>query len=478
MAPRKPAAPPNSTQVADESPDAVLRSRLNAASKERLVDLLARLALDSSELAARIEYLTNPANAEKTLQKRIAALRNGKSFVDYRAAHGVAEEIRGIAQDIQADILPVNPAAAQALAEKLIQLDQKIFNRADDSGGVIGQELRDACVLWLKCAAAVRAHAEPAADWVAAVYELYKDNDYGVREAALKEAHLLLTEPELRALAARFERSALDGIERGLDARDRISHVITPASAMGLVAEALRDPLLYERSIRIYSPKPNELQSEDIAKHYLECGDGLGALNWLREPWADRFEHSRLDLLDRTYELLGDVARQVEIRRTVYEGSPSVHSYQALSALLSDTDRAALRADARERAWSHEYVATAAQLLFALDEPELAERLIVERAAELDGRNYVMLTELVATSKMQGRLLAATVLLRALVDAILARAYAKAYGHAGRYLRELRALAEEIVDYRGHCSHVEYESSLRAKHGRKTSFWLHVSGER
>ena len=77
-------------------------------------------------------------------------------------------------------------------------------------------------------------------------------------------------------------------------------------------------------------------------------------------------------------------------------------------------------------------VATAAELLFALEEPALAEQLIIERCAELDGRNYVLLTALVKMAKTNGRLLAAALIWRALLDAILARGYAKAYGHAAR----------------------------------------------
>jgi hypothetical protein len=75
----------------------------------------------------------------------------------------------------------------------------------------------------------------------------------------LKEAHRLLGEEELRTLAARFERDAVELIEHTKRGTEGFYRVIKPASAMGLVAEALRDPRLHERSIRIYSPEPNEL---------------------------------------------------------------------------------------------------------------------------------------------------------------------------------------------------------------------------
>ena len=104
---------------------------------------------------------------------------------------------------------------------------------------------------------------------------------------------------------------------------------------MGLVAEALRDPRLHERSIRIYSPEPNELQSLDIAKHYLECGDAEGALRWLQGPWRDSSEYERLRLLDRAYaKAYGHGARYLRALQELgsriddYHGHPTHEVYE------------------------------------------------------------------------------------------------------------------------------------------------------
>lgn len=69
----------------------------------------------------------------------------------------------------------------------------------------------------------------------------------------------------------------------------------------------------------------------------------------------------------------------------------------------------------------------------------------------------------------------AVLIWRALIDAILARGYAKAYGRAARYLLELRALSASIEDYRGHLSHESYERTLQQAHRRKASFWGRLS---
>jgi hypothetical protein len=280
---------------------------------------------------------------------------------------------------------------------------------------VIGGELRAACVLWLDAAAAVRnTDTGACADWSAALHELYRTYDYGVREPLLEEAHRLLHENELRALASRFEPDVRTALERTTGGHLEFHHVFAPSSAMGLIAGALHDPSLYEQLIRIHSPEPND----------------------------------------------------------PYRRAPGIHTYRALEELLPAAERSVFRARACLEARSTPHVATAAELLFALEEPFLAEQLIGDRASELDGRNYPLLTTPVETAKANGRWLAATLIWRALLDAILTRGYAKAYGHAARYLRELCAVASDIEDFRGRPTQAEYEQSLRRAHGRKTSFWL------
>lgn len=241
------------------------------------------------------------------------------------------------------------------------------------------------------------------------------------------------------------------------------------------MARALRDPRLYERSIVVRSPEPNDLQANDIAEQYLACGDGAGALRWLSIHSGENGRFERLDMLDRAYELLGDRDRQIEVRREVYRRAPSIHSYRALEQILPVGERTAFREDACRDARTGPHVATAAELLFGLEEPALAEQLIIERSGELDGRNYVLLTELGRSAKTKGRLLAAALIWRALIDAILTRGYAKAYGHAARYLLELRLVSANIEDYRGHPSHDAYERGLRLAHRRKASFWARLS---
>jgi len=72
----------------------------------------------------------------------------------------------------------------------------------------------------------------------------------------------------------------------------------------------------------------------------------------------------------------------------------------------------------------------------------------------------------------------ATACYRALLLAILARAYARAYGHAARYFKKLGEIALRQPDLQPLATHESFEAIVRTKHARKVAFWSYVNGKR
>ena len=93
------------------------------------------------------------------------------------------------------------------------------------------------------------------------------------------------------------------------------------------------------------------------------------------------------------------------------------------------------------------------------------------RHTDLRGEEYYRLVPLAQTMEKKGRLLGAVVCYRALLMAILARAYARAYGHAAEYLAALRKLDRQSHGYGTLPTHEAFEAALRNVHGRKVAFW-------
>src|SRR5580692_12821837 len=96
-----------------------------------------------------------------------------------------------------------------------------------------------------------------------------------------------------------------------------------------------------------------------------------------------------------------------------------------------------------------------------------AARLVLTRAAEIDGNLYYLLVP--AAQLIEGKHpLAATLLRRAMIEDTLDGAKSTRYKHAARHLLECRSLAASARDFGEFQTHEAFVSRLRARHGRKT----------
>lgn len=104
-----------------------------------------------------------------------------------------------------------------------------------------------------------------------------------------------------------------------------------------------------------------------------------------------------------------------------------------------------------------------------------AQALLLARWGSVRGDAYYSLLPLAQVLEKKGYLLGAVVCYRALLTNILARGYAKAYGHGVKYLRVLRRLDTQIMDYGLLDAHQAFELLIRRAHARKLSFWNRIA---
>src|ERR1700730_7696337 len=77
----------------------------------------------------------------KTLATEIDAVRTSRHFYGYRESNVLAQELDRIRQGIAEYLLLARPRAAAELLGRLIRLDANVYERADDSDGVIGEAI-------------------------------------------------------------------------------------------------------------------------------------------------------------------------------------------------------------------------------------------------------------------------------------------------------------------------------------------------
>ncbi|NCP15382.1 MAG: hypothetical protein GW858_14690 [Sphingomonadales bacterium] len=101
---------------------------------------------------------------------------------------------------------------------------------------------------------------------------------------------------------------------------------------------------------------------------------------------------------------------------------------------------------------------------------DLAAEMVLARHGEIDGNIYSLLTP-AADALEQSYPLAATLMLRAMVDYSLDNAKSTRYGYAARHLQTCEYLAKRIESFGDHAEHDAFVAGLRLRHGRKSGFW-------
>ncbi len=455
-----------------------LASFLRQLDAETLSSVLIELAADHAavhERLVRLQLSNQPKALATVFRKKLAAWKRSTQYVDYSQVGEFGRELCAWLEQVEHELMPRDPAETLALAEAFIQGDEVFFNRADDSSGVIGDAIRAACVLWLKAASRCES---PVSAWPDRITTLVAADPCGAREELLRRSDLLLSEDALRGLVSSFEAQFDDAIEHPPAAPARLNWPASQAStALSLLSEALRDPDVLVRAMLRHSPSPNPMQMSTLAEAFLKYGRPEGALAWLEGSWA-HLESTRRHLLAQALAALGRTGDAAVERQQLFEASLAVWDLHAWLDLLPPHEQAPAIELARKLAAAHANPIVVALLLMDIGDDTAAEVALTSDPAAIQGRDYGTLVPLAEALERKGLWTGATLVYRALLVAILDRAYAPAYHHAAKYWARLAALAPICTGPRHLESPEVFEARIRAQHKRKSSFWAHVSGAR
>jgi hypothetical protein len=175
-----------------------------------------------------------------------------------------------------------------------------------------------------------------------------------------------------------------------------------------------------------------------------EARQTIESAEHLPTGWPDfEWQDARIDVLDALGR--GDEAQAA--RLSCFERSLSARHLRAYLKQLPDFDD--VEAEERALGYAERNKEVLQSLGFLINWPSLerAARIVIQRAGELDGEHYEILTP--AADALAGKyLLAATLALRAMIDFSLTRARSSRYRHAARHLAECASLASTIQDSR------------------------------
>jgi hypothetical protein len=400
--------------------------------------------------------------------------RRATRYISYRESHAFGGDLEDWLGQVERELVPRDSAAALVLLESFIESDDKFFERADDSDGAIGDAVREACRLWLRTAKLCN---PPPRGWTERLFQLANADQYGARDELLRSSNLLLDEKALRDVVDRFDQELIAGVSAAAGADHLPPSVFSASGSLHLLSAALGDPDVHMRAVLRYSPQPNAMQRQEFARAYLDLGRAKDALPWLDGHWG-HLESSRQRLLAETLAAMGRTGDSAAIRQSLFDQTVAVSDYRAWIELLPPEARADAAGHAAGRARASADPVVAARLLIVVGDKRGAELALVEHADRINGNDYGQLVPLAESLDACGLLRGCTACYRALLLAILARAYARAYGHAARYFKKLGEIARRQPDMRPLASHEAFEAIVRSQHARKVAFWSYVNGKR
>jgi len=466
-------------------------ANLAALGAERLAELLLELATGdaTAKRRLRLELASRSGGGDVAaeIRKRLAAIARSKSFVDWRKIRPLAQDLDMQRSAIMDHVAPTKPAEAFDLLWRLLEMAPSIYERCDDSNGTIGNVVATA----LEDLGTVAGHATLApARLTERVFAGVCANDYGQFDGLIALMAKPLGREGLETLKALFEGLAAKppakappgerhvigyGMGGPLYEDDYLArnHARTVQSALTEIADALGDVDGY---IARFSPeeRANPAIAARIAERLLaanRAAEAMAALTGAEAEfrngrhWPD-WQRVRIEALDA----LGRSDDAQSERWAIFERTLNADYLRAYIKRLPDFDDE----EAENQALAHvgQFPIFSQALAFLIDwpAPDLAAKLILARHGELDGNHYSLLTP-AADALEQRHPLAATLMLRAMIDFSLTNARYKRYGHAARHLQTCAHLAKRIEDFGDHQGHDAYAAHLRQVHGRKTGFW-------
>ncbi len=467
---------------------------LEALGAKRLAELLIEISTGSAahKRRLRLELAAEQSSGEmaREIRKHLTRIQRARSFIDWRKVKKLKADLETQRAAIVEKLEPADPDEAFELIWRFLQLSDSIFARSDDGSGSLIESFHVACVDAGRIAKTSETSPEVLAE---KVFQALQDNGYGQYDPLIEEMIPALGASGLARLKelctqwlneARMEKPRREGriISMSMNGpiyEDEVYNRhddLSARIALEKIADAEGDVDAYIE-LQTDQGKQSAMVAADMANRLLKAGRAGEALKRLDQAAPEKgrslpileWEQARADALDA----LGREDEAQQFRWQCFEATLEQQHLRDYLKRLPDFDD--IEAEERAMSWVAAYPNVQEALLFFMEWPALREAnaLILDRHAEIDGNAYELLTP--ASETLKGKYpLAATLLLRAMIDFSLTNARSSRYKHAARHLIECEALALQIDDF-GTCEpHHTYLHKLQRDHGRKSGFWTAV----
>jgi len=445
---------------------------LEALGAAKLASLLIEISTGSAaaKRRLRLELAGNRGTSEVAheVRKRLGNIARAKTRINWRRVKAVRTDLDTQRRTIVEVIARDDPKEAFDLIWQFLGLANPVMERASDSSASLIETFHQACFN----AATIARHAGLDVEGLAAkIVKALQVNDAGQFDPLIEAMSPILGQAGLGRLK--------EMVVAWRDEPDDRPQELAAQGALQRIADLEGDVDAY---IAELSPEVRREQAAaaDIARRLLSTGRSRDALAALEEARLGRdpdailnWQTTRLNVLEALDR--GDEA-QVD-RWAWFERSLTVEHLRAYLRRLPDFDDVEAEEKAFAIARTFPDVGQALSFFIAWPAYGHAARMIIERRKDFDGDDYELLSS--AAEALSAKYpVAATILLRAMIDFTLEKARSSRYRHAARHLAECAGTASRLTDLEFADAQIEthqaYVARLKQHHGKKTGFWKRV----
>ena len=422
------------------------------------------------------------------IDRRLRALERAHSFIDVAGSRSFAHDLCSTLATISDELGRIDPDAAVCRLVRFLGTARDVLSRVDDSNGHIQDVYYGAADAILTLAPTLsKAGKTTLLEWLHPVLT-YADNDFCSH--ILRELLPMLPETSIHPWDEQLAEE-LRAIHGGKPKDDDWRHGTRVRILTGLrqiIADYRGDT---DAFITLEQSRGQNIDALAIAERLLKTGRHAEALEWVRKPGIpQRRDFTRRNVAGGPEIGLSAIPERIRVELRILDAMGAHAEAQKLrwQFFLESVEGVMLREYIRrlpdfeefevlDRAFSHAltFHDTLRALQFFIFWPklDLASRLVLANPAGWNGQQYYALLP-VAEALEEPYPAAATVLYRALLDAILGQARFKAYGHAARYFERLHTLGDRLPPGSPLASHATYKAELLKRHGRKSGFWGYI----
>jgi len=467
---------------------------LEALGTERLAELLIEISAGNAAAKRRLRLelvgAQSPGELAKEVRKRITAMARSRSFVDWQGVRALAGDLDTQRRAIVESVAKADPKEALDLLWRFMTLAASVFERCDDGNGTVIGIFHQACGDIGDVAVTAKLDPASLADQA---FQALIANHYGQYDKLIQVLAPALGQTGLEHLKQRMielsnrpvkkppenDRAKIGWASSGAIYADEMaerSRASTVRLALQEIADALGDVDAfieqYEEATRTMPRIAAEVAGRLLsAGRVEEAWQTIEATEHRRSgsnrDWPDfGWQDVRIDVL----EALGRAVDAQAARWDCFERSLSATHLRAYLKRLPDFDDVQAEKRALDHVQSSPNLLQALSFLVSWPALDRAAGFVLQHAGDFDGDHYEILTP--AADALAGKYpLAATLLLRAMIDFSLTNARSSRYKHAARDLLNCSGLSSAIPDFGEFEPHHAYEARLRREHGRKSSFW-------